>query len=96
MPAGEPMDPQRQIEVKKRYGKGKQEALQKDPEIGIPLVLDVCLLYPVAPPRKDRKRTEFKLRIFVVRARIGMVLVQTVKLIVLDRRNLTLFVTHMV
>ena len=63
--SGEPMDPRRQAEAKKRYEKGKQEALQKDPEIGITLVLSVGLLYPVAPPSKDRKRTEFKLRIFV-------------------------------
>ena len=62
--------------------------MKKDTNVGISLELGVGLFYPVAPPGKEGKGADFKIRTVVSGFGIGRTLVQTVKLMVLDGWNL--------
>lgn len=62
--------------------------MNEDATVGISLELSVGLFYPVAPPGKETKSADFKTRTVVSRFGIGMTLVQTVQLMVLDGWNL--------
>ncbi len=62
--------------------------MKKDASVGISLEPGVGLFYPVAPPGKEGKGADFKIRTVVSRFGIGMTLVQTVQLMVFDSWNL--------
>lgn len=92
--SAEPENPEDEIKAHKGNKQREKKALHQNANVRIGFVLLESVLHPVSPPCKHGQGTDFEFRSIVVCFGVWVAIVKSVKLVVLDGRNLPVRFTH--